>query len=230
MKKIYFLLPIYFIVGLFNVTLSQGAGSRTFIRNQITKWGECKNVALTMTGGDIALYGSNGYACDGIPYDMKIALQELNADNQLIDDVVLTESGSWLILYGNNGIKSNGAPQEMFSILKRWNENEEIITSVTFNDVGDWIAITNHKYSASSDYIIDLIHEGEDSFGEFWAAHLTDEGMVLCFEKGYKFTGSVPENLKTKLRETDINVFRIKFLSNGSYFFADKDGHYSYYM
>lgn len=42
--------------------------------------------------------------------------------------------------------------------------------------------------------------------------------------------GDVPDVLKQKLRETSIDVYRIKFLSDGAYFIADKEGHYSYYM
>lgn len=203
---------------------------RKFLRDKIQEWGECKNVAMTLTGGDVALQRINGWAAQGAPTAMTDKLSELNRKNQLIDDIVLTESGSWLILWGNNGISSFGTPTGLYPKLKKWNDENEVITSVTFNDRGDWIAITKKKYSASSEKVMDYIRDGENEFGEFWAAHLTNDGMVLCYERGYKYLGNVPENLKQKLRDTKIDVFRIKFLSDGSYFIADFNGNYSYNM
>lgn len=185
---------------------------------------------MTLTGGDVALQRINGYAAQGAPIAMTNKLEELNGKNELIDDIVLTESGSWLILWGNNGISSYGTPPSLYSKLSKWNDENEVITSVTFNDNGDWIAITKTKYSASSQKIMNYIKEGERKHGEFWAAHLTNDGLVLCFERGYSFLGNVPNNLKTKLSETKLNVFRIKFLSDGSYFIADFDGRYAYNM
>ena len=59
---------------------------------------------------------------------------------------------------------------------------------------------------------------------------MTDDGMVLCFEEGYKYLGEVPDTLRNKLKETSIDVYRVKFLSDGTYFIADKKGTYAYYM
>ena len=35
---------------------------RNYVKSQIKKWGTCKNVAITKTNGDVALYGTCGYA------------------------------------------------------------------------------------------------------------------------------------------------------------------------
>lgn len=203
---------------------------RKFLRDQIEEWGKCKNVAMTLTGGDVAIYGTNGWAAKGAPIEMTNKFKELNGSDNLIDDIVLTESGSWLILWGNNGINSYGTPPSLYAKLKKWNDENEVITSVTFNDDGDWIAITKTKFSASSDKIMNYIKQGELKHGELWAAHLTNDGLVLVFENGYSFLGNVPTSLKQKLNETKLNVFRIKFLSDGSYFIADFDGTYDYHM
>jgi hypothetical protein len=212
-----------------NTNPTERAG-RKFLRDQIKEWGKCKNVAMTMTGGDVALYGTNGWAAKGAPIAMTNKFKELNKTDNLIDDIVLTENGNWLILWGNNGISSYGTPPSLYEKLKKWNDENDVITSVTFNDDGDWIAITKTKFSASSDKIMNYIKEGEYKHGEFWAAHLTNDGLVLCFEKGYSFLGNVPSNLKQKLNETELNVFRLKFLSDGSYFIADFDGRYAFNM
>jgi hypothetical protein len=63
-----------------------------------------------------------------------------------------------------------------------------------------------------------------------WAAHVTNDGLALCFAKGYKFFGNVPDGLKEKLQTTTMDVFRIVFLSDGCYFIADRQGHYAYLM
>jgi hypothetical protein len=205
-------------------------GSRAFIKQQIISWGECKNVALTLTGGDVAIYGSNGYAADGVPTAMANALSALNNTNDLIDDLVLTESGSWFILFGSNGYKSFGAPSSLIQKLNTWNSQGEVINSVTFNDNGEWIAITETKYSASDNSILEYLRGGEAEFGELWAAHMTNDGLVVCYERGFRFLGNVPSNLKEKLGSTSINVYRVKFLSDGTYFIADFSGAFEYFM
>lgn len=135
-----------------------------------------------------------------------------------------------MILYGNNGIRWSNIPYKLEQTLREYNEKGEVITSVTFNDLGNWIVVTTEHIRASDNSIDDWIKEGINSHGSLWAAHLTNDGLVLCFAGGYKFLGNVPNKLKEALKSSTFDVYRIKFTSNGSYFFADKDGHYSYYM
>ena len=90
------------IAMLFSLQVS--AQSREALRQQIDEWGECRNVAITETNGDLALYGKNGYANLGCPEDLNAAIKELNNQNLFIADVQLTEEGRWVILYGNNGV------------------------------------------------------------------------------------------------------------------------------
>lgn len=52
--------------------------------------------------------------------------------------------------------------------------------------------------------------------------------MVRCFERGYEYHGNVPQVLKNALSKTTLNAYRVKFLPDGSYFFADEEGHCSY--
>ena len=204
--------------------------SRSYIRNQIKEWGSCRNVAVTLTGGDLALNWNNAYAYSGIPSGLASVIKELHSESEFIDDVQLTENGRWLVLYGNNGFRWNNIPYDLEQTIRRYNNNREVVTSVTFNDKGGWIVISSEHISASTSEVYDWIEDGIEEYGQLWAAHMTNDGLVLCYEGGYKFMGNVPENLKQKLRKTNIDVFRIKFLSDGTYFIADKDGNYSYYM
>jgi hypothetical protein len=147
-----------------------------------------------------------------------------------IKDVQLTENGSWLILWGRNGVSWSGLPVGLEAKINAFNDRSEEITSVTFNDVGDWIIITTTSIAASSTKVYDFIQDGMSKYGQLWSAHMTDDGMVLCYDRGYKYLGNVPANLKEKLRQTSMDVYRIKFLSDGAFFISDRLGNYSYYL
>ncbi len=203
--------------------------SREYIRSAIREWGECRNVAITRTNGDIALYGRNGCARSNVPSGLSDAITELNNDNEYIDDIQLTESGRWLIIFGNNGLQWSRIPYSLERKLREFNENGEVITSVTFNDDGDWIVISTEHISASDSDIQDWLADGLDRFGALWAACITDDSLVAVFENGYKFLGNVPDDLRTALKSTDINVYRLK-IAGTAWFFADKNGKYRYNM
>ena len=208
---------------------SSDSEGRAFIRECITQWGECRNVAITETNGDLAIHGRNGWAGTGLPERLSNALTELNEDNKYISDVQLTEQGNWIILYGNNGFRWSGIPKSLEDKIREYNANYEEVTSVTFNDSGDWIVITTEHYASSDARITAWLKEGAAEYGILWAACITERGMVACYEKGYKFFGEVPSELRSRLRETDFDVYRIK-IAGESYFFADKEGHYHYKM
>ncbi len=203
---------------------------RDYIKNAISGWGRCRNVAITDNGGDLALVDKNDYAHSGIPQDLADALKENREEGAFIDDVQLTEGGAWLILLDNNGFQWSNIPSDLESKLREWNEAGDTVTSVTFNDSGDWIAVSTEHIATSSSDLTEWVKEGIETHGQLWAAHITEDAVALCFENGYKFLGDVPQRLKDALRETKYDVFRIKFTKAGSYFFADTKGHYTFWM
>lgn len=220
------------LMTVFTVSLfAQNSRGRNYLKQNISEWGGCRNVAITDTGGDLALNGKNDYAYTaGIPQALADALEKYHDDDDYIDDVQLTEDGEWLILVGKNGCQWSNIPSELESKLRQWNEAEETITSVTFNDDGDWIAVSTDHVASSSTDMDDWIKEGIETHGQLWAAHLTNDACVLCFENGYKFLGNVPQKLKDALKASKYDVYRIKFTKEGSYFFADQEGHYTFWM
>lgn len=139
------------LMTVFTVSLfAQNSRGRNYIKQNISEWGGCRNVAITDTGGDLALNGKNDYAYTaGIPQALADALEKYHDDDDYIDDVQLTEDGEWLILVGKNGCQWSNIPSELESKLRQWNEAEETITSVTFNDDGDWIAAIIDKLNAA---------------------------------------------------------------------------------
>lgn len=204
--------------------------SRSIIKRQIDEWGSCRNVTVTLTGGDLALNGKNACVCPNVPVELALELAKLQEKDAYIDDVQLTEKGVWLILYDDNGFVWDELPPDLESKLAEYNRDGDIVTSVAFNDKGDWILISTEHFNTSSPDLDSWISEGIEMYGQLWTAHMTDDGIILCFENGYRLQGNVPDTLRQKLREVDIDVYRVKFLSDGTYFIADQDGQYAYYM
>lgn len=213
----------------FFITINSFAQDRADIRDAIKKWGECRNVAITETNGDLALYGRNGCARLGIPISLENAISELYNSNEYIDGIQLTENGAWLILYGNNGFRWNDIPYSLEQKLRQFNKDNEIVYSVTFNDSGDWIIISKDYFSSSDSRITEWLKEGLDDHGKLWAACITDDALIAVFAGGYKFWGEVPYSLQKALEETNLNVYRLKVAGN-SWFFADTNGSYQYSM
>lgn len=207
------------------------AQSRNFLREKIQGWGECKNVALTQTGGDIALYGTNGWASSGpVPAGLTRTLSSLHDEDELIDDIVLTESGSWIVLHGRNAFVWSDIPRALERRMREMNDEGELITSVTLNDDGEWIIISDKHFAASDSRIGEQIQEGMVDYGVLWAAHMTDDGLVLVFARGYLYFGNVPRGLIQALKDTSMNVFRVKFTPDGAWFIADRNGRFDYTM
>lgn len=228
MKKLFKCMSV---IALFLTMTSQSMAqdSRQYIRDAIAERGECRNVAITKTGGDLMLNGRNGYAYKSIPSDLASKLKELHDRDEYIDDVQLTEEGSWLILWGDNGVVWNDIPYSLEKKIREYNDAGEVINTITFNDDGDWIIITDTKYAASSSTILEWLSDGEDSHGELWTAHITDDALVAVYENGYKFAGDYPPTLRQRAREADFDVYRLKFAGT-AWFIADKQGHYDYHM
>lgn len=230
MKTINFFAKSFLAMTVFMlISVSSFGQGRAYIREQILLKGECRNVAITKSNGDLMLYGLNGCARLGCPSSLNDAITKLNNDGEFIDDIQLTEEGRWLILYGNNGIQWNDIPYSLESKLREYNSKGEVIYSITFNDAGDWIVITGKYYSSSDSRISAWLKEGESQHGELWAACVTDDAIVAVYAKGYSFLGEVPYSLKDALSKTKLDVFRLK-IAGDAWFYADKNGRYNYNM
>lgn len=175
----------------------------------------------------------------GIPEDLRKTLDELIDEGEHIEDVQLTENGSWLVHYGLNGFRWNNIPQVLEKILKEYYMdldglalllNSEYVSSVTFNDDGDWVLISNERVLSTPDLKDEIEAETEEN-GKVLTAHMTNDGLVVCYENGFLLYGNIPDEVRNKLNNNSFNVYRLKFLPDGAYFLADKDGtNFDYYM
>ncbi len=222
---------IFFLafVAVFCPLTASAQNSRAYIRDAITELGECRNVAITRTGGDLMIYGANGFYQMGCPASLVSKLQELYADGHYIDDVQITENGAWVVLYDDNGVAWSNIPRSLEKKIRAYNDEGERIDAITFNDDGDWVVVGHTKYSASSTDFVEWLQEGEESYGELWTVCLTDDAMVAVYARGYQFVGEVPQSLKDALAQTQIDVYRLK-IAGSSWFFANKAGQYQYTM
>lgn len=109
------------LMTVFTVSLfAQNSRGRNYIKQNISEWGGCRNVAITDTGGDLALNGKNDYSYTaGIPQALADALEKYHDDDDYIDDVQLTEDGEWLILVGKNGCQWSNIPSKLESKLRQ---------------------------------------------------------------------------------------------------------------
>ena len=207
---------------------SYGQG-RDYIKEQMQQVGHCRNVAITKTGGDLILYGLNGYATFGCPFSLIEAIEELYDEEVYLDDIQLTEKDRWLILYDDNGLLWNDIPYSLETCLDNFVEQKEVITSVTFNDANDWIVVTTKFYAASNNNITNWLKEGSAKYGPLLTASIADDAIVAVYQGGYRYLGNVPQSLQNALEKTRLKVYRVK-MAGTSWFFADKDGTFDYNM
>lgn len=229
MKRLFAILGLSIALFAMSANTESSAQDRSYIKNAISNWGECRNVTITETNGNVAIYGANGNARQGIPSQMSDALQSLNDDGKTITDLHLTENGAWVIIYNGNGIWRAGITDDFEETLLECNDDGETITSVSFNDNGEWVIVSEEYIHSSSSEITNWLSEGSDEYGILISVCMTNNSMVAVYEEGYKFLGDVPESLKKELYKTTIDVTRVKFAGQ-SWFISDEEGTYSYRM
>ena len=205
-------------------------GVREFVRNHIEKNGNCRIVSITKIGGDIVVCGDNNWAANGCSRNITDTLQEITDDGGRIIDVCLTELGRFVVLYGRNAGSWNNIPRDMEYHLRRLNANNEELYSATLNDAGDWIVVGSEHYACSATWLKEWLAEGGRKFGVLRAAAVSTDAAVAVYDGGYRFYGNVPEDMKSALRETTIDV-RIVKIAGSAWFFADSTGYrYRYRM
>lgn len=210
-------------------SMAMSQNSREYIRNAIRERGQCRNVAITQYGGDLMLYGRNGYAYQGIPYALASKIKELHNESRLIDDIQLTENGKWVILIDDNSAAWHDIPYSLELKIREFNNKGEVVTCIALNDNGEWIIVGTTIYATSSSVITDWLKEGMESYGQLWTVHMTNDAIVAVYERGYKYFGEVPYSLKSALKEVRFDVYRLKFAGT-AWFIADKSGNYRYNM
>ncbi len=206
------------------------ARDRYYINNCIRSWGNCRNVAITDKGGDIA-FGPEKYAYDKIPSELAKNIDNMNDSAYFINDIQLTEKGRWLIHYADGLLRWHRIPSMLKTTIYELIANGHTIKSVTFNDNSDWIVLTD-KGEVRSSFIQmdDWVKDGTAKYGKLRFAQINNEGMILAFERGYMYVGNVSQKLKDELREAKFDVTVIKFTPEGAFFFGDQKGNTKMYM
>lgn len=202
------------------------SNSRQFVKDHIKKNENCRIVAITQTGGDIVVCGDNDWAASGCSKTITDTLQEISGNGSKIVDVCLTEKGRFVVLYDRNAGNWNDIPFDMEYHLRSLNADNEELYSATLNDAGDWIVVGSEHYACSATWLKAWLADGGEKYGILRAAAVSTDAAVAVYDRGFKFFGNVPEDLKTALREADFDVQIIK-IAGAAWFFASKYG-YSY--
>ncbi len=209
---------------------SSPRSSRQFVRDHIENNANCRIVSITKVGGDVVVSGRNNWAANNCPRRLTEKLQEIADDDDLIIDVCLTELGRYIVLYARNAASWNGIPSEMEYALRQYNANDEELYSATFNDAGDWIVVSDQHYSCSATWLKQWLADGASKYGILRAAAVSTDAAVAVYDGGYKFFGNIPDDLKSELKDTFLDVRIIK-IAGRAWFFADKTGYgYHYHM
>lgn len=212
------------------LSLPVAAQSRDFLRESIDKYGECRNVAITQGHGSVMLFGINGWVADEFcPSSLKRNLRKLHQNGEDIVDVCITQSGNWIILYGRNGFNWLGVPDSLIPVLYKCNGDDEEVVTVTFRDDGDWVVVTKNYVDCNNPDIYSWIMEGCELYGNVRTVTMSDDGIIVIYEKGHRTSGEVPETLCTALSNTDIEVHCVKFAGE-AWFFSDGVARYEYLM
>ncbi len=224
-------LLLAFLLSCFTLgAIAQAPEDRNKIKQAIQNWGSCRNVAITRTYGDVALSGNHNYYANYVPNKMLETLRELYDNGNYIDDVTLTESGKWVILYDINDVEySDDIPVGLRDAILEFNENDYYVRSISFNDDGDWVIISKEEVNASSQDIVEWLEEYAEQYGDVWTVFVGEDAIFAVFQNGYANKGEIPDGLKNAIQQTELDYYRVKF-SGESWFIADEEGNYQYYM
>lgn len=219
---------LFFIISLFvSFSIFSQSSDSDYIHEYLSKESSCKSGAITDTYGYVILSGRKYAAWSGIPRSLAEYLQnELNA-GRVIDDICLTEKGSWYCV--GDKLYGEGCPQSMHDEISEYLKKGDRINCVTFNDYGEWMVITDNHFSASDDYILDIMKEVSKKYGFIHAASMNNQGLIIVGNDGFQSKGNIPDSLDKYLRyDQSFDIKYIKFTENGSWLVTDGYSKYAY--
>lgn len=215
---------------LANIATAQPT-DRHFIKQRIKEWGSCRTVAITRTGGDLAISGKNTFASNGIPDELYNKLKSLKEQGSYIDDVILTEKGCWIVLYDKNDATwSAGIPIALRDAILDFHKKDYYVRSILFNDDMKWVIVAKEQFLTSDAEMTAYLKEKSEQYGALWSVTLGENGEYFAvYESGFAKQGTFQEDLMDAIRNTDLDYYRVKF-AGASWFFADEDGEYKFSM
>ena len=201
------------------------AQDRSHIKNDISRWGRCLNVALTQTRGNVAMDGTRA-SWANIPNELHTELQGQVNRGSRIWDVHITESGAWVMVTSTTVISSRGVPTEFQNTHMRMSREGNNVLAASFNCHGQWIIIGERTWSSSNAEFA-WIQSGANQHGNPVSACFTNEGLVVVFQRGIIGAGTYPAGMWAAARDYGGGV--AKFAGN-SWFVADRNGSFSFSM
>ena len=202
------------------------------IRETIKKWGICRLASFTDKGQGIVIRGHNEFVyTPNIPDGMKRVLESLKENPYAyIAEIGITEY-YWFVIYKDSSWHGKGyVPDRFKKDLNYLFQTNVLIRSITMNDNGDYIVVTNKNHIATRYKDQEMIRNA--GCGRILSAHITNDGALMQFERGFKGY-CVPTEINSKLeeitKELESNLQLMRFTDGGLYLFANED-YYNIYM
>jgi len=220
---------ILWVSMIFLVCATEIYADRSGLRNQIQAWGNCRVVAITETGGNVAIAGQNAYSTINAPHALNNALRDINSAGHFVKDVTLTERGNWLVIFGTNGFAGDGVPAAMINKLREYGSTSADILSASFNDNGEWVIVARDRWDTSSADLANWISQGQSQGGAVLTVSLSSNSAAAVFDRAYNIRGNAPQGLLTALNQVPFKLHFIK-IAGSSWFFSDVNGSHSFNM
>ena len=201
---------------------------RNQLRKSIKKWGECKNGALSLEHGAVALYGSNGYFCSAAVDDrISSKLKSINKSGGNVTDVNITENGDFIIVY-NSGKRWYGVlPSALKTALDRYSYGTQF-KSISFNESGTYAITTSDGFESNNSVYQAFYDDNIGDFGELLSVNICGDGAVFCYSDKARYCGRIPDDVESAIRRFSHTANFVKFNKHGDYLICDKYGSYSY--
>lgn len=194
------------------------------VRNAISRWQALRGCAFGESRGVLAWYGTNGYQCASIYNQISNIIEEINSKKRYIDYVSLADNGNYVIISNNGNTWHACGPTEFFNALNE-TANNGGIKSATIDQFNCYFILgRNGSVKTNNDSWRTFYNTKKQSMGGGRSAWSSGGALVVCFDKGVDFIGTVPTVFYNKIKELDFVPDFAQFGKSGNYVFSTNGG------
>lgn len=223
----------YYLEGDTTISAEAGAIGSETLQDYINKEKRAKTGAISSKGKGVIVYGTNGLFRDQIPEEFRDTLLAINKRGKVIQDVAMSNDMKYYcVVYDKNKFFTNG-PQSFKNKLSEFRDNNEELQCVSINDKGESVVMTDKHYWCSSQEKFDFIKDAGKKYGYIYSACLSNNGIVVCAEKGIYFKNVPPkvyERMVNVLKNKKFKIKVVKFTDAGTCLITDGEKQYAYWL
>ncbi len=194
------------------------------IRNAINGWNSLQGCAFGESRGTVAWYGSNGYQYVNLNDNIGRIIQDINRNSHSIDYISLADNGNYAIISNNGNNWHAMGPQAFYDELNSVVNNGGIKSATIDINNNYFIIGKNGTIKTNVDSWRSFYDSQKSSMGEGRSAWSSGQALVVCFDKGVKYIGTVPTDFYSKINELTFVPDVAQFGKCGNYVFSTKGG------